>query len=299
LQSLETGPEIWRRANPSPAPRPVLKSAAIILPASRARRRTFASLALALPGVAVALFLCVALSGMMRSASPALAAKIERAFELAGFDLRQVSVTGYRFTADGDIFDAMQLEHARTVLFFDSGAAQRRIEELPWVDTASIARILPDRIEVSITERTPIAVWQRGERCFLVDAKGRVLAPVPRGATPQLPRVAGEGAAAAAAELLVLIAAHPALLHELTLAERVGERRWTLWLADGGSILLPADGAAAALARAQAIASQLAGRPISIDVRVADRALLSEVPRAAAAAGGPPQPIARVRQAQG
>jgi cell division protein FtsQ len=277
LQSLETGPEIWRRASPSPTPRPVLtKTQATILPSSRPRRRAaLLTRPTLLIGAALVSF---ATSAHLHSATAAYAAGIERLLEHLGFGLRQASVTGYRYTADSAVFDALRLEHARTLLFFDSRAAQRRIEALPWVATASIARILPDRIEVRITERTPIAIWQRAEKSFLIDATGRVLSPVAADTTAQLPRVAGEGAAVAAAELLTLLGAYPSLAQQLAVAERVGERRWTLWLSDGGGILLPAEGAEDALARAVAIANRLPGRPLGIDVRTS-RTLISVTPR--------------------
>ena len=291
MQSLETGPEIWRRASPSPAPRPVLKSSQPTLAVPIVHRRgsllpaTTSALATALVALAV---LALAGTGAMHGAATPLVAELERWLELAGFGLRQVAITGYRFTADGDIFDAIDLEHARTLLSFDSRAAQGRIEALPWVDTASIERILPDRIEVRIKERTPIAVWQRGEGLFLVDGTGRVLAAVRGDRVPPLPRISGEGAAEAAAELLRVLAAFPAVHKELALAERVGERRWTLWLADGGSILLPATGETAALARAVAIRGALAWRAIAIDLRVANRPLIAGAPMSGAvAANGP------------
>jgi cell division protein FtsQ len=242
-------------------------------------------LATALVALAV---LALAATGAMHGAASPLVAELERWLELAGFGLRQVAITGYRFTADGDIFDAIDLEHARTLLSFDSRAAQGRIEALPWVDTASIERILPDRIEVRIKERTPIAAWQRGEGIFLIDGTGRVLAAVRGDRVPPLPRISGEGAAEAAADLLRVLAAYPAVLRELALAERVGERRWTLWLADGGSILLPATGETAALARAVAIRGALAWRAIAIDLRVANRPLIAGAPTSGAvAANGP------------
>ena len=291
MQSLETGPEIWRRASPSPAPRPVLKSSQPTLAVPIVHRRgsllpaTTSALATALVALAV---LALAATGAMHGAASPLVTELERWLELAGFGLRQVAITGYRFTADGDIFDAIDLEHARTLLSFDSRAAQGRIEALPWVDTASIERILPDRIEVRITERTPIAVWQRVEGLFLIDVTGRVLAAVPGNRVPPLPRISGEGAAEAAAGLLRVLAAYPAVFRELTLAERVGERRWTLWLADGGSILLPATGETAALVRAVAIRGALAWRAIAIDLRVANRPLIAGAPPSGAvAANGP------------
>jgi hypothetical protein len=87
----------------------------------------------------------VAFAGVARplsSPAPALA-ELERLIELAGYGLTQVSVTGHRYTLDSDIFDAIGLENAHTMLSFDTRAAQDRIERLPWVERASIERVPP------------------------------------------------------------------------------------------------------------------------------------------------------------
>jgi cell division protein FtsQ len=200
-------------------------------------------------------------------------AQIESAAEAAGLGLQQVTVTGHRFALDSDIFDAVEAGRPRTLLSFDAKAARARVEALPWIERASLERIVPDRIEVRVTERTPFAVWRLGDRNLLISKDGHVLQPVPAAAMPELPRVAGEGAARAAAALLAVLAAHPAIARQVEVAERFGERRWTLRLADGTSIHLPAEGEGQALARL----AQMALKPGSeIDLRVAARILTRE-----------------------
>jgi cell division protein FtsQ len=221
----------------------------------------------------------------LNSPAPALA-ELERLIELAGLGLTQVSVTGHRYTLDSDIFDAIGLENARTMLGFDTRAAQQRIERLPWVERASIERVLPDRLEVRISERSPFAVWRRGDRYALIDRSGRVLAAVPRDAMPSLPRVAGEGAAGEAAALYDLLAEHPAFMARVAVAERVGRRRWTLRLDDGGGVQLPAQGERQALARALVVAAARGPGAVEIDVRVGERTLVRE-PEAQTPASAP------------
>lgn len=219
-----------------------------------------------------------------RSTSPAapLLTEIERIAEAAGFGLDQVTLTGHRFTVDSDVFDAIGLDHARTMLTFDSRAAKERIERLPWVERASLTRIVPDRVDVHITERIPFAVWRKGARYVLIDKTGRELALVPPDAMPALPRLAGVGAAGAAGELFRELAAHPALLRQVTLAERVGDRRWTLRLANGVSVHLPEGRESAALTRAAALLGSGTIRASEVDLRVLTRVLVRPKARAAA-----------------
>jgi cell division protein FtsQ len=282
LQQIGTGPDIWRRASQSPAPRPVLEASATLRrPAIRRRATKRGKTRLLLQAVALGLAFGVAaaLFGAVQrplGRSAGVVAEVERWLELMGLGLQQVALSGYRFTPDGDIFDAIDLGAARTLLTFDTRAAQARIERLPWVERASIERVLPDRLEVRIVERTAFAVWSLGARRFLVDKAGRVLGAVPQAASPPLPRISGEDAAVHAAPLFALLANHPAVMRRLEVAEWIGQRRWRLRLAGGGAIELPAVGAAEALARVAAIGEGMQTGAKVIDLRVAGRTLVRE-----------------------
>ena len=55
--------------------------------------------------------------------------------------------------------------------------AERRaeLERLPWVEHATVMRLLPNRMRVSIVERTPVAFVRQGSHIGLVDANGVLL----------------------------------------------------------------------------------------------------------------------------
>jgi len=171
----------------------------------------------------------------------------DRLAEMAGLGVRQVFLTGHRMAADRDIFDALDLTNARSLLRFDSRAARDRIEQLPWVKSAAITRIFPDSISIEIAERRPFAVWHESGRPLLIDETGRVLAAAPPSVRAELPHVSGEGAASEAAAILSAVNRHPELAIRLQEAARIAGRRWTLRLAGGPEIHLPADGEAEAL----------------------------------------------------
>lgn len=297
MRQIGTGQSIWWRASQSPTPSvaswPVPTATApkvrrpLVAPARRKRGRLQSALPLAaavLGGMAA--FLVVAgPSDSSRSAATALA-EIERMMDLAGYGLTQVSLTGHRLTPDSDVLEAIDLAGTPTLLTFDSRAAQARIEALSWVERASIERVFPDRIEVRITERVPFAVWRNGARHYLIDKTGRVLAAVAADTAPALPRIAGEGAAAEAAPLYALLAGYPALQRRVELAEWIGGRRWTLRLAGGGAIQLPADGVEQALAGAVALAGSAREAGVDeIDLRVAARTLVRGGPDGGRLAG--------------
>jgi cell division protein FtsQ len=49
------------------------------------------------------------------------------------------------------------------------------LEELPWVEHATVMRLLPNRLRVAIVERTPVAFVRQGNHIGLVDANGVLL----------------------------------------------------------------------------------------------------------------------------
>ncbi len=55
--------------------------------------------------------------------------------------------------------------------------SQRRaeLESLPWVEHATVMRLLPNHIRIAITERTPVAFVRQGSQIGMVDANGVLL----------------------------------------------------------------------------------------------------------------------------
>jgi cell division protein FtsQ len=52
---------------------------------------------------------------------------------------------------------------------------RKALESLPWVEQAGVQRVLPNRIRVDITERTPVAFLRAANELSLVDAYGMIL----------------------------------------------------------------------------------------------------------------------------
>jgi cell division protein FtsQ len=209
--------------------------------------------------------------------------RIEHGLELAGLGLQQVTIAGHRYTSDSDIYAALDLDSARTLLSFDPRAAKIRIEQLPWVEKATIERIAPDAVDVLIAERAPFALWRDGGRHWLIDRRGRQLQPAPADVLPHLPRVSGDGAPGEAAALTQLLAAYPAISRKIEVAERVAGRRWRLHMAGGSRVELPAEGALEALGRLARLYELGLGGATRIDLRVASRILIDGLDRTSTA----------------
>ena len=166
----------------------------------------------------------------------------------AGLGIDEIALSGHRHTLDQDIFRALAASGSSLVLF-DVTGARKRLEALPWIESAALVRVLPDKLKVEIRERTPAAAWLDGDRTALVDATGRVLAYVSTFVPPELPRIAGPGAPEAAAELMAALSRRPEIAQRLHVAHRIGMRRWDLELAGGTRVMLAAGPSLASLDR--------------------------------------------------
>ena len=113
------------------------------------------------------------------------------------FRARSIEVAGVRHLTAAQVRAELGLPPDRSIFFLNRGALEARLQALPWVRSASVSLALPDRVDVTVTEWSPIAVMTRGERTYYLNERGVVLdqadeaggLPVidPRGAGPVRP----------------------------------------------------------------------------------------------------------------
>ena len=206
-----------------------------------------------------------------------------------GFRVGDVIVVGRSETAQADLLATLRLKRGTPLFGFDSEAARKRVERLPWVRAASIERVLPDTVVVTVEERVPLAVWQHKGQLALIDREGRVIMRDGLDRFSHLLLVVGEGAPTHAAELLQMLESQPALLTMVKAAVRVGGRRWNVRFDNGTDVRLPEDDPHGAWSRLADY--ERAHRILSQDVEVLDLRLPDRlIVRKTTAAAPPPPP---------
>ena len=180
----------------------------------------------------------------------AIGVGIAEAGARAGLRVEQVDITGLK-RMDRETVYAIALEDqpSRAMLRVDLARVRERLLAYGWIADAYVARRLPDRLLIHITERDPAAVWQDNGQLTLIDAEGRLLAPVDAAHMPDLPLVIGPGADRQEAGYQALLAAAPALKPRIRAATWIGNRRWDLTFDSGETLALPQDNAAQALVK--------------------------------------------------
>src|ERR1035437_7209941 len=132
------------------------------LPKKTASRLLWASLAAAI--------LCVA-----AIAAAALYEYGERSWRFRVESSDHIEVTGMQNVTKAQIMEVMGADIGRNIFFIPLAQQKAQLEQIPWVESASVMRFVPNRLKVEIHERTPVAFARVGPRIFLIDAGGTLM----------------------------------------------------------------------------------------------------------------------------
>jgi cell division protein FtsQ len=86
-----------------------------------------------------------------------------------------VEIAGVHNASRAQVMEVAGQDIGRNIFFVPLDERQKQLEQIPWVEHASVMRLLPNRISVTIDERVPVAFAQIGPRISLIDAGGVVM----------------------------------------------------------------------------------------------------------------------------
>ena len=197
----------------------------------------------------------------------------------SGFDVRRITIMGADKTSEDELLTAMGPVIASSILHFDSYAARARVEDIGWVRSAAVSRLLPNTIHISVREREPAAVWQLSGKLHLIDQDGAVIREIGAYEYSNLPLIVGAGAPGSASNVLKALRGESALWGAASALIRVGDRRWNLRLKSGADVKFPEYGVERAvqdLGKLQAAYGILDRTLEYIDLRDPDRLVYRE-----------------------
>lgn len=195
------------------------------------------------------LVLVMGFGGISRAVGHASQSVTDRIGASLGLRVATLTIKGADATATPAIVAASGLHQGDPILGLDLEALRARVETVGWVKSATVQRVLPDTIVMSIRPRNLLAVWQHDGAASVIDREGAVVPEAQPAGFSDLPLIVGEGANEAAGVILPLVASRPRLMQRIDAFQRVDGRRWRLKLKDGGEIDLPAEGEEGALIR--------------------------------------------------
>ena len=196
----------------------------------------------------------------------------------AGFIVKDILVTGRKQVSAEELLESLSVKQGMPIFGFNIADAEQSLSNIPWVQSATISRRLPNTIVVQLQERAPAALWQHDKKIFLIDKDGTVLSASDLDQWHQLPLVVGSGAEKNVTQLLGFLQAEPAIATEFVSAVRIENRRWDLHLKNDVTVKLPEQDTELALSRLAALTKDkniLARNIASIDLRQPERIMVA------------------------
>jgi cell division protein FtsQ len=86
-----------------------------------------------------------------------------------------IEVTGMQNVTKAQIMEVMGADIGRNIFFIPLAQQKAQLEQIPWVESASVMRFVPNRLKVEVHERTPVAFARVGPRISLIDAGGTLM----------------------------------------------------------------------------------------------------------------------------
>ena len=93
----------------------------------------------------------------------------------------QIEVSGAEHVAHAHIMEVMGEDIGRNIFFVPLAQRKLQLEQIPWVESASVMRFVPNRLRIEIHERIPVAFARVGSHISLIDAGGTLMELGPSG----------------------------------------------------------------------------------------------------------------------
>jgi cell division protein FtsQ len=123
--------------------------------------------------------------GLLALAAGAYAA----ARETSMFAVRRIEIAGAPPAVRAQVDRELSRLVGTSLVSLDGAALRRHVDSLPTVVSVEYDRSFPHTLRVTIVPETTAAVLHRGHQTWVVSARGRVVAHVPRGTLPLMPRI--------------------------------------------------------------------------------------------------------------
>ena len=105
-------------------------------------------------------------------------------------------VRGHERLSAGEVLALVDGLRGQNILAVDLDVWQRKLLSSPWVESATIRRVLPSTMEITVHERRPMGIGRLGTAMYLVDGRGVIIDEYgPAYADIDLPIIDGIGAA--------------------------------------------------------------------------------------------------------
>jgi cell division protein FtsQ len=89
--------------------------------------------------------------------------------------ISHLQVRGTERLSTGEVLSLVEGLRGQNILAAGLGEWQEKLLSSPWVESATIRRVLPSTLEITVHERQPMGVGRLGTAMYLIDAKGVIV----------------------------------------------------------------------------------------------------------------------------
>ena len=86
-----------------------------------------------------------------------------------------IEIIGLQNVTRSQVMEVIGGDIGRNIFFVPMAQRKKQLEQIPWVESASVMRFVPNRLKIEIHERTPVAFARVGSRILLVDGLGTLM----------------------------------------------------------------------------------------------------------------------------
>ena len=152
--------------------------------------------------------------------------------------LKYINIKGLNNINKEDIIEQLKLKKTNSILFINLDNLKKQIKKFNLIETVHIERVLPNTLNIKLTEKTPIGIMQENNIYKLITKDGSILTTNNLQKFNQLPIFIGKEVEKSAKDILNLLT-KVNFKEEIWSISLINERRWNLNLKKGVTILLP------------------------------------------------------------
>ena len=93
----------------------------------------------------------------------------------SSLQISHMTVRGHERLSTGEVLALVEGLRGQNILAVTLDDWQRKLLSSPWVENATIRRVLPSTVEIAIQERRPMGIGRLGTAMYLIDAKGVII----------------------------------------------------------------------------------------------------------------------------
>ena len=86
-----------------------------------------------------------------------------------------IELQGAHNVSRTQVLDVFSSDIDRNVFFVPLDERKKQLQAVPWIESASVMRLLPNRLTVVVSERTPVAFVEVNSHIALIDAHGVIM----------------------------------------------------------------------------------------------------------------------------